>query len=488
MAKISFVDQVLDWGIANEYGTRKSKKRSKYPDASDVEDAIFKDLCLPHQQAFINDVTTPILGMSGGFGCGKTRMNVGKSVLLAIANPGCMGFVMEPVESQVRDILVEEFEKRLPEWGFKEGVSFKIQLAPRTNVILQFNGFKSVLKLRSFENWNRIRGPNAAFAVIDEFDTIERMEIAEKAWNMIQARVRVGQLNQICVGSTPEGFKMMYKTFVEEPAQSEEMRAERRIIYARTDDNIFNKPDYAAGLRRRYPANLIEAYLNGQFTNLAGKNVYPDFDQSPARLNDTDRVIRFPSRQQIKGKWVDDPGDYLYIGMDFNVGKMAGIVFVKDGQWPSAVAEIVGVRDTLEMIKNLKARYPDQHERGRITIYPDASGGSQSTNASKSDIELFREAGFKVDAPAANPPVRDRVLTFNVLICNGANERRCKINPKKCPSLYKSVTQQVYDEKTGAPDKKSDLDHPVDGAGYFLHREYSFLAGRAGTGTGFRLG
>ena len=63
------------------------------------------------------------------------------------------------------------------------------------------------------------------------------------------------------------------------------------------------------------------------------------------------------------------------------------------------------MRDTPSMILEIQKRYD-----GRlIIVYPDASGNSRKTvDASKSDIGLLKDAGFRVSAPTKNPPVRDR--------------------------------------------------------------------------------
>ena len=103
----------------------------------------------------------------------------------------------------------------------------------------------------------------------------------------------------------------------------------------------------------------------------------------------------------------------LHIGLDFNVGQMAAVVFVlRDGD-PHAIDELTGLLDTPAMIAAIKARY----EGHAIRVYPDATGGGRrSNNASESDIALLRAARFTVLAPSANPPVKNRVLAMNQLI------------------------------------------------------------------------
>lgn len=460
---ISLTSQFLDLAFDDWFMSGQKQARSsqpQFPKAEAIAARVREDLHLPHQKAFLEDTTHKFLGLVAGFGAGKTRSLVGKAVLLAIANPGCLGILMEPTNTMVRTLLIPEFTERLHEWG----VCFTLTKTPLPEITLYFDGFTSLLYLRSFENWNRIRGDNAAFALIDEFDTVDPVN-GEKGWQMVRARVRRGEVRQIGAVSTPEGFKLMWSVF-DSPENRD--KPDRILIRAKSTDNPYLTDDYLDDLRD-YPPELVKAYLNGEFVNLQTNIVYPDFDRE---LNNSDRTVR--------------ADDVLYIGQDFNVGKMASVVFVKDGQWPIAVDEFTKLRDTQTAIAAIKQRYPDHFSKGNIWIYPDASGSNRHTSASKSDIELIREAGLKVNAPSANPPIRDRILTVNTLILNGKGDRRFKVNIQKCPELVKTLMQQSYDDN-GVPDKSTGLDHMGDAMGYFLHREYSFIHQRAGSGTGIKI-
>ena len=206
-----------------------------------------------------------------------------------------------------------------------------------------------------------------------------------------------------------------------------------------------------------YPANLISAYLDGEFINLVSGAVYPQFDRV---LNGTREVMQ--------------DGEALHIGQDFNVGKMASVIFVIRNNAPVAVDELTDVFDTPTLIVMLKLRYPNR----QIFMYPDASGNSRkSLNASQSDISLLHQAKFVVLHNPANPAVRDRLLSVNAQICN-AEVRSLKVNVDKCPSFVAGLEKQAYD-KNGEPDKTSGLDHAVDAGGYFICNRYPVIRNNA---------
>ena len=47
--------------------------------------------------------------------------------------------------------------------------------------------------------------------------------------------------------------------------------------------------------------------------------------------------------------------------------------------------EVVAAYDTDALAQTIKSRYP----MNKIYVYPDASGGNRSTNASQTDIEIL---------------------------------------------------------------------------------------------------
>lgn len=174
------------------------------------------------------------------------------------------------------------------------------------------------------------------------------------------------------------------------------------------------------------------------------------------------------------------PGEPIFVGMDFNVGKMSAVVHVKRLGLPHAVDEIMNGYDTPDMVRRLKERFwlydgTSYRPAREILIYPDASGdGRRSVNASVTDLQLLKQAGFRVVAPAANPPVKDRINAMNAMFSNAQGERRYRVNADRCPTYADCLEQQVW-APNGEPDKSQDNDHPNDAAGYFIHREFPIV-------------
>lgn len=385
-----------------------------------------------------------------GFGSGKTWAGCASLCKHFYEFPSVNAGYFAPTYPQIRDIFYPTIEECASDWGMQ------VEIKQSNKEVLIYYGaeYLGMVICRSMDNPSSIVGFKIGHALVDELDTLPT-DKARDAWRKIIARMRynVPNLrNGIDVTTTPEGFKFTYEQFVKEANSSPEKAKLYGLIQASTYDNETNLPDgYIESLRQSYPPQLIEAYLNGQFVNLASGAVYPDFDR---RLNHSDQTIK--------------QGDILHIGMDFNVLKMAAVVHVIKGDSAFAVDEIVGARDTPTMCEIIKERYPNH----QIIIYPDASGHNTSSKSSSvSDHSIIRQYGFMIKVASTNPSIKDRVNAMNAMLCNSKGERRYFINARMCPEYTDCLEQQVYD-KSGMPDKTAGHDHATDAGGYFIAYQY----------------
>ncbi len=411
----------------------------------------------PGQLAFVTDDQTQIIGISAGYGAGKTRALAAKAVTLAAANQGFIGCVMEPTGPLIRDIWQNDFEQFLEHYE----IPYTFRASPLPEYMLHLPGGDTKILCRSFENWSRIIGLNLAWVLADEIDTVTPA-IANKAFPKILGRLRSGNVRQFGAASTPEGFRWMWTTFGSEDAQT---RQDRKLIKMRSVDNPHLPPDFIERLEANYDPTLLKAYLDGEFVNLTTGTVYDRFDRS----------------KHVISKLPDTEREPLRVGVDFNVGNMSAVIGVKLNNSLFVIDEISGAHDTDSLAQQIKARYPDR----RIYVYPDASGGNRSTNASQTDIQILESYGMANQSPRANPPVRDRVSAVQALLENGKGQVRLQISTT-CKRMIECLELQCYTEK-GDPDKDSGHDHMNDALGYLVWREFNPLHMNAGRSTGIRL-
>lgn len=387
-----------------------------------------------------------------GFGTGKSEVMCQSAILDAIEGGSKSLIAMyEPTYDLVRLILAPRMEDKLVD----AGIAYKYNKSE--NIIYTSTPGIGDFVLRTLDNPARIVGYESFRAKIDELDTL-KMEHAREAWIKIIARNRQKPstykpltkkpCNTVSVFTTPEGFRFVYDKWKKNPVDG------YRMVQASTMSNPFLPDDYVESLRASYPENLIEAYLNGEFVNLTGGQVYRQFDR---KLNNTDII--------------ENDTEALHIGMDFNVGKMSAVIHVERNSLPVAVNEIFGCLDTPDMIQQITMLYPNR----KIYVYPDSSGKNRKSNeAGKTDISQLEKAGYRLCYKSVNPRVRDRVNSVNAMLCNGKGERRYLVNTDRCKRYTDDLEQQVYD-KQGEPDKQHDNDHMTDAGGYYIAYEFPLV-------------
>ena len=411
----------------------------------------------PGQLAFVNDEDTEIIGLSAGYGAGKTRSLCAKAVQLAISNQGFTGAVMEPTAPLIRDIWQNDFETFLENYG----IPYTLRQSPLPEYSLHLPDGEAKILCRSFENWSRIIGLNLAWVLADEIDTVSP-SIADRAFPRILARLRSGNQRQFGVASTPEGFRWMWNTFGSNEAKT---KTDRRLIKMRTYDNPHLPADFITRLEENYESGLLQAYLNGEFCNITTGVVYSRFERSTHVIEERPNIENEPLR----------------IGIDFNIGNTNAVIGLAIGDSMTIFDEINASYDTDTLAKEIKSRYPFN----KIYIYPDASGGNRSTNATKTDIQILESYGFLNQSAASNPPIRDRVNSVQRLFEDGRGNIRLKIH-SSAKKLIECLELQSYTEK-GDPDKEAGYAHMVDALGYICWRLFNPLHMGAGRKTGIRL-
>lgn len=392
--------------------------------ADDTEDVLNLEL-LPHQIELMTDTTSKILGITAGYGSGKTFIVARKAIQLASLNPGTDSIICEPNFPLLVQILLPEMHAALQQFG----LSYTYKATESTF----FVNFEEVLEsgevviktnrliCKSLENYERLIGINASAIILDEFDVV-KASLAYTAFLKLLGRLRAGRVRQLVIVSTPEGFKAMYRIFVTEKRGT--------LIKARTTDNVFLPDDFVATLRDIYPDNLVDAYINGDFVNLKTTTVFSSFDRYE---HDVDVEVTEDDKE-------------IWLGGDFNAGGAVTLEAV----YQEGVCYVFGefVReDTFQTRDTLMAKYAGRRLYGCF----DASGAKASTNASMSDLEILAEAGVTYMAGRANPHIMDSVLSVNAAFKRG----RLYVDTTKCPRLTEALEQLAYDEITGKPEKIS---------------------------------
>ena len=203
--------------------------------------------------------------------------------------------------------------------------------------------------------------------------------------------------------------------------------------------------DYYDNLYKAYTPEQREAYLDGKFVNLTVGRAYKPFNR--------DKHIKHLDYKNLP----------VCAGIDFNVDYMTAVIFAHGNGWVHFFDEIrLTNSNSFELSEKLRHKYPG------INIYPDATGAARKSSSTKSDHQIFRDAGFRLIARKDNPRVMDRINAVNRLLLND----RLTIETNTCSCLIKDLERNVF--KNGELDKQSDmsLTHAGDAGGYPINMLY----------------
>ncbi len=398
------------------------------------------------QAACFDDDDTRWLMLSGGYGVGKTKLCVMKTLKLSALNRNIAGGILAPSMPEFkRDFLpemldmIQRYVPGAQYWaGGKFGMHFKFPW--------------STAPVYVFTAERRIKGPNLGWGIVNEFSLMEKVRIDE-----FLARRRLPNVPhpQILFAGTPEDEYGWLDEFIEKHTKTGKLK----VHYAATQENPFNDPEYAKELLDNLDEDAANVYVYGRPGRL-GKN-YFFYAYRPA-TND------FPLQR--------DPEMDVHVAMDFNVGKMCASFWHIWGEGPEKQAaafgelRLNGNDGTTEGLgRAVRARFGTEG----VIITCDASGKARKTSG-LSDVETLQNLGFKVRYRTYNPPIKRSQLQVNGLLA----KRKIFINPNDCPKLKKDLlkVEQLGDFEMSK--KNLELTHFGDGLRYLAAFEFPDMLDR----------
>ena len=428
-----------------------------------------KKKTLIHQYRFVmSEAKYPAL--IGGLGSGKTDAGIARLLKLKYDYPKLNVAYYMPDYNLIRDRGVPGVEDELKRMG--QPYSYN-----QTDKIIKLWG-KGDIYFRSMDRPEKIVAYEVADSIIDELDTL-KPDKAKQVYKKIRERNRSKKPdrkpNTIGVITTPdygtEGYVYeLYNQCIDKNTMdgsgnydllNQGRVGKYHLIEARTNDNPFLPDDYLDDILEMYDPILANLFTRGKMVSLSQDKVYHFYNPHT-----------HDSRETIQ------KGEKLFIGLDFNVGGCACTVHVLRNGVPHAVDELAP-KDTHAIAIEINKRYQGH----LIEFYPDSSGDNDSSNASKTDIQILRDEVRTPGTPSFNYPsvngaVRDRINSVNSLFAKGMYF----INKTKCPNLSRAYSVQGWD-KHGKPEKSDKhnggaVDDWTDSGGYFIVRKFGLIKTR----------
>jgi hypothetical protein len=410
---------------------------------------------LPHQLALVGDRTSRIRVLAGGYRSGKTVAGVAAVVDMAFRSGGYPILVVEPTYRMVVDVFVATARRMLDAWKLP-------YTWHKTDKILTVGKRKQVeILCRSADEPRSLEGITAGGLLVDEWELCD-----VEALTTAMARVSMGPCQQIVLTGTPEGYGPAYEMILAKPSP------DVRQWSVTSSANSYLSSTYVESMRQRMDDSTASEKLDGVRTAKGGR-VYGRFDR---RVHCAGPVVKRGTIQ---------------IACDFNVRYMHWLICETDQaqRVTHVVGEVIKEGGTTtdehaERVAQWIAQYltrtrgrhytRDDVYQMRLQAFVDASGTALRSTSTKSDVALLTQAGFRPIHGNANPAVKDRVNTLNVLF----RDRRVTVDASAAPVLTRALETQALD-RNGDPDKRGDIDHGIDALGYLCHWQWPVHRPRA---------
>lgn len=417
------------------------------------------DLTSPAAALWFEDFTTPIVGLSGGYGSSKTYTACAKALVLAHVNHGQPGkagvtrsMATEPTHGTMKDAMIPTFEELLEKWGIPYELT-----GTNNGWNLWLPEVHHMILLRSAANPNNLKGKNLTHLVMDEAPVCSK-----DAWREASSRVRDPRAK--CPQKLPVGTPdKMLGWFYELLATGDYKGT--RLIYAPTEMNAQNlTQDYVSDMKEQYDPETYRIFAEGHFANAHHGSVFGDLFKRETHARD-----EVPIQPHLPLMW----------GMDFNVDPMVACAFQEIGGDPVIVDELV-LRNThtQEFAHQMKRLWP--HDRYREQrIYCDIGGGARKTSAGgQTDISILREAGFKVEFRSVSDEA-DAINEVRGLLLNTHRRIRLRVS-SKCRHVITALEAWAYEEGSMRTKEKEyaripsliHVPHMADAVKYLAHNRY----------------
>lgn len=306
------------------------------------------------------------------------------------------------------------------------------------------NGSK--IELKGADNPDSLRGVGVHYLVMDEVQ-----DISPEAWKKVLRPTLASTGGHALFIGTPKAYNFLHELW--STGQKLEARSWASWQFP-TITSPFIPPEEIEAARSDMDEKSFRQEFEASFETMSGRVYYP-FDRKVHI-----RPLEF------------NPVLPIWIGQDFNIDPMSSVVFQRqrNGEiW--AIDEIcLQASNTQELCDELERkywRYLDQ-----IVIYPDPAGAYRGHQRGESDLDIFRERGFKKQKHRRkHPPVADRVNAVNRLLRAADGSVRFYIDPR-CKKLIEAFEQTLYVPGSREVDKKAGVEHAADAAGYCIEFEY----------------
>jgi hypothetical protein len=357
------------------------------------------------------------------------------------AQPKRLIWYVAPSYRMAKQIMWPELMESLPkEWIEKVNeTTLAVTLKNRTRI-----------ELKGADNPDSLRGVGIHFLVMDEVQDIDK-----EAWNKVLRPTLASTGGYALFIGTPKAYNFLYDIYM--LGQRGDTYVDNKGVIRRNDWSSWQFPTITSPF---IPREEVEAARRDMDERSFRQEFEASFETMSGRV-----YHAFDRRTHVKSCRFN-PNLPIWVGQDFNINPMSSVILQPqpNGEvW--AVSEInLKSSNTAEVVDEIERRYYRQIRN--VTIFPDPAGSYRQHARGETDLDIFREKGFKrIKHRAKHPPVADRVNSVNRMFHAADGTARLFVDPT-CDALIQSLEQTIYEEDGRNVDKKLGVEHITDALGY----------------------
>lgn len=368
---------------------------------------------------------------------GKTALSKTTLIINAAKKKRQRVWYVAPTYRMAKQIMWDDLVNSIPkEWIVKvHNTELSIRLK---------NG--SVIELRGADRPDTLRGVEINYLVLDEYQ-----EMHPDVWSKVLRPTLAKSRGHALFIGTPKGYANLYDLYClgQDPKASQWMAWQFPTI-----TSPFIPESEIEQARQDMDEKSFRQEFEASFETMSGRVYYP-FD-----------------RFKHVGDYKFNPQRPIWIGQDFNVDPMCTAIIQPQEDGTLWIVDELFLPDssTEAVCEELERRYWRAIKRS--TVYPDPAGGNRSSTRGESDLDIFRDKGFKrIKYRRKHPAVADRVNAVNRMLMSAAGEIRLFVD-RGCTNTIESFEQTLYKPGSRDIDKSLGVEHMTDAIGYPIELEH----------------
>ena len=345
-----------------------------------------------------------------------------------------------PTFSMAREIMWDELIEAIPAAWIKKKHETRLE-------IRLING--TVIQLKGADRPDTLRGRGVDLVILDEFQ-----DFRPEVWTKVIYPTLAQTLGRALIIGTPKSYNHFYDLYRLGMIEKNRRSFTWSSWQFPTIMSPFFPPSEIKMARENLDPKTFRQEFEASFESMAGR-VYYAFD-----------------RNVHVGKYPFNPKLPIIVGQDFNVDPMSSAIMQVQPNGDVWIVDEIHLpsSNSLETCEELDRRF--FRYRSQITLYPDPAGANRASSRGESDLDIFRDRGFrKIIFKKKHPLVSDRVATVNGMWMSADGTVKMYVD-ERCNKVIETMEQTIYKAGTPTVDKSQGIEHMADAVGYPIHYLY----------------